>query len=108
MPFLASAWIGRVAAGLSVVVLLLAIALVVLGVQNRSLQDQVAGGRQQLNRAQTFAGLDNSLVQLLAKTAAEKNDDALKDLLSHNGVTFKVEANSAANGAAHNSAQAAQ
>lgn len=107
MPFLANVWVGRVAAGLSIVTVVLAIALVALGVQNRALQDQVAAGRQQLARAQTFAGLDNSLVQLLAKTAAEKNDAALKDLLAHNGVTFKVEPN-AANGAAHSSAQDAQ
>lgn len=108
MPFLANVWVGRVAAGVSVVVLILAIALVVLGAQNRSLQDQVAAGRQQLARAQTFAGLDNSLVQLLAKTAAEKNDAALKDLLAHNGVTFKVEPNGGAGGAVHSSTQDTQ
>jgi hypothetical protein len=75
---------------LGALVLILAIASVVQSARNRTLQTQVSEGQVKLAKAQTLANLDNSLVQLMAKAAAEKNDGALRDLLARNGVTFKA------------------
>lgn len=95
MPLLKELRVNRLANGLSAVVLVLAVAMVFASAQNRSLQDKVNAERADLVKAQTLASLDNSLVQLLAKTAAEKNDGALQALLARNGVTFHVEPNAA-------------
>jgi cell division protein FtsB len=70
--------------------LILAILSVVQSARNRSLQAQVAEGQSKLAKAQALANLDNSLVQLMAKAAADKDDGALRDLLARNGVTFKA------------------
>jgi hypothetical protein len=75
---------------LGAVALILAILSVVQSARNRSLQAQVAEGQAKLAKAQTMANLDTSLVQLMAKTAADKNDGAIRDLLARNGVTFKA------------------
>jgi hypothetical protein len=79
-----------VAVILGAVALILAILSVVQSARNRSLQAQVAEGQAKLAKAQTMANLDTSLVQLMAKTAADKNDGAIRDLLARNGVTFKA------------------
>jgi hypothetical protein len=79
-----------VAVILGAVALILAILSVVQSARNRMLQADVAAGQVKLAKAQTLANLDNSLVQLMAKTAADKNDGALRDLLARNGVTFKA------------------
>jgi cell division protein FtsB len=79
-----------VAVFLGALALILAIAGVIQSARNRSLQAQVAEGQAKLAKAQTLANLDNSLVQLMAKAAADKNDGALRDLLARNGVTFKM------------------
>jgi len=79
--------------GLSAVALIMAVFMAFESAHNRALQEKVGKERETLARAQTFTNLDNSLVQLLAKTAAEKNDQALRNLLADNGVTFKVEPN---------------
>ena len=72
--------------------LLLALANLAQSYFNRDLQNQVSAGQAQLAKAQTLANVDNSLIQLLAKSAAENNDTALRDLLARNGVTFKANA----------------
>ncbi len=74
---------------LGVIALLLAVATVVQAAQVRALQQQVRDGQGKLAQAQTMANLDNSLIQLMAKTAAENDDNAIRDLLERNGVTFK-------------------
>jgi hypothetical protein len=94
-PMLNQRWVSWLANGLSAVVLVLAMVLVFSSMQVRALQDKVSAGRADLAKLQTLAGLDNSLVQLLAKTAAEKNDGALQALLARNGITFHVEPDAA-------------
>lgn len=75
---------------------LAAIVLAVLNVtgaqRNRALQAEIEAQQAAVQRGQTFANLNNSLIQLLARTAAEQNDPALRTLLSDNGVTFQVQA----------------
>ena len=56
---------------------------------NRSAQAEVAVAQAKLARARTFLQVDNALVQLLARTAADKDDAALRDVLARNGVTFR-------------------
>jgi hypothetical protein len=75
---------------LGALALILAIVSVVQSARNRGLQKQVADGQAKLAAAQTVANLDNSLIQLMAKAAADKNDGAMRDLLARNGVTLKA------------------
>lgn len=96
MSMLQGRWVGWLGNGLSAIVLVLAIFITVTSAQNRALQDKVNAGRAALAKAQTLAQLDNGLVQLLAKTAAEKNDTAIQSLLAQNGVTFSLNSNLAA------------
>ena len=86
--------------GLGVLALLLALLNVAGAQRNRSVQ--AAFDRQQaaLQRGQTFANINNSLIQLLAKAAAETNDTAIRDLLARNGVTFQLKPDAAAQAAA--------
>lgn len=78
--------------GLAILALILAVLSVAGAQRNRSLQSEVEAGQQALVRGQTFANVNNSLIQLLAKTAAERNDQALRDLLARNGITYQVSA----------------
>lgn len=78
--------------GLGVLALLLALLNVAGAQRNRSLQTEVDQAQAQLQRGQAFANVNNSLIQLLAKTAAERNDPALRGLLASNGITYQVSA----------------
>ena len=75
---------------LGALALLLAIVTVAQSARNRTLQAEVTEGQAKLAKAQALANLDNSLVQLMAKTAADKDDRAIRDLLARNGVTFRA------------------
>jgi cell division protein FtsB len=75
---------------LGALALILAVVVVVQSASNRALQQKIATGQAKLAQAQTMANLDNSLVQLMAKAAADRNDSALRNLLARNGVTFKT------------------
>jgi hypothetical protein len=87
--------------GLCALALVLAGAIVWKAAENRSLQDKINAGRQDLVKAQTFATIDNNVIQLIAKQAAEKNDTALKALLLRNGITFSLNGPAAAAPAAN-------
>lgn len=78
--------------GLGVLALILALLNVVGAQLNRNLQGDVDTAQAALQRGQAFTNVNNSLIQLLAKAAAERNDPALRDLLARNGVTFKLSA----------------
>lgn len=84
-------WASWLRDGLALLAVILAIFVTFEGVQNRALQDKVEVGHTALVRSQTFTNLDNGLIQLVAKTAAEKNDAELRALLAQNGVTFKLQ-----------------
>lgn len=76
--------------GLGILALVLAVLNVAGAQRNRDLQAQVNTTQAALQRGQAFANVNNSLIQLLAKAAAERNDPAIRELLARNGVTFKV------------------
>jgi len=78
--------------GLGVIALVLAVLNIAGAERNRALQAEVTAGQAVLQRGQTFANVNNSLIQLLAKAAAESNDSAIRDLLARNGVTFELKA----------------
>lgn len=84
-----AAWLRN---GLAALALVLALASVVFSVQIRGLQDHIEGGRADLIKAQAFANVDNSVIQLLAKTAVEKNDPNIRALLTSVGVTIHAPA----------------
>ena len=81
-------WLRNGLAGLA---LLMAVAAVWFGMQIRDLQDRVENGRADLVKAQTFANVDNSVIQLLARAAVEKNDMQIRGLLAANGVTLQLQ-----------------
>ena len=86
--------------GLAVVALVLAVLVVTQGVKARALQDNVNDQREKLAQRQQVVAVDNAVVQIIAKVAVERNDPALKALLASNGITFNVNANTPAQGAA--------
>jgi hypothetical protein len=96
MGSLHGGWVRWLRDGLATVALVLAVAVFYEGVQMRALQDRVNAEHADLVKAQTFANLDNGVVQLIAKTAADKNDADLRALLASNGVTFRVQPGAAA------------
>ncbi|MGI4880223.1 MAG: hypothetical protein ACRYG4_22365 [Janthinobacterium lividum] len=82
--------LGQLGATLGAFALMLAVATVVQVRSNNDLQAAVAQGQTQIAKAQALANVDNELVGLLAKAAAENHDDAIRGLLAQNGVTFKA------------------
>jgi len=70
--------------------LVLAVVSVVQSGANRDLQQSATAAQAQLQKTQTLSALDNNLVQLLAKTAAEGNDSDIRALLAQNGITFRT------------------
>ncbi len=82
-------WLGE---GLGVLALLLAVLNVAGAQRNRALQADIDAQQPNVQRGQTFTNVNNSVIQLMARAAAEQNDAALRDLLASNGVTFQVQA----------------
>lgn len=89
-------WQAWLRDGLGVLALVLALLNVIGAQRNRGLQAEVDAAQGTLQRGQAFANVNNSLIQLLAKAAAERNDPAIRDLLARNGITFKLSAAPAA------------
>ncbi len=58
--------------------------------QVRTLTNETAKLSADVSRGATLAQLNSNLIQLMARTAAERNDAQLRSLLQANGVTFKV------------------
>ena len=71
-------------------VLLLVLVLVTVSVAayNRSLQAEVSTSQARLANAQTAANLDNTLIRMLAKAAADHGDGQIKAMLASNGITY--------------------
>ena len=92
----AAVWTDRLQLLLGLVGLVASVALVVTGILNRSLQTEIAAGQAKIANAQTAANVNNSLIRLLAKAAAEKGDDRIRDLLARNGITYAPAATPAA------------
>lgn len=87
---------GVIAAALGAIVLVLGVMTVWTAGTNRGLQQTLAGNQEKMAKAQAAATLDNNLVQLLAKAAIDDKDNAIRELLSANGVTLKPNAAPAA------------
>ena len=88
--------LGMAATLLGGLALVLAVVSVVQSGANQDLQETASANQAQLQKAQTLATVDNNLVQLLAKAAAEGNDSDIRALLAQNGVTFRTRPASAA------------
>lgn len=82
-------WLAWVQAALAILATVLAIISFSQAAANRELQKTVSQNQARLARANTFANLDNGLIQLIAKSAVDNNDAALTALLAQNGVTFR-------------------
>lgn len=54
------------------------------------LQRDVAGRQQTIAASQVLGQVNGRLIQMLATASAERNDQALRNLLARNGVTFSV------------------
>ena len=81
-------WIS-IAAGLA---LLLAIANIVVLELNRGLQAQVNARNQFIQQSIQLEALNREIIGALANLAVERNDDALKALLTQHGITFNTAA----------------
>lgn len=81
---------NRIELALGALALLLAVATVVLSSGNRNLQATLSEGQSKVARMQTLANLNNSLIQMLAKAAADNNDKNIRQLLANNGITYNV------------------
>ena len=90
------AWAAWLRNGLAGLALILALASVVLSVEIRGFQDHVEGQRADLMKAQALMQVDTSVIQLLARTAVEKNDPQIRSLLGTVGVTIGTQPPAAA------------
>lgn len=85
----APGWLGQLAALLAFVALALAVWSAVLGVENRALGKTVGEQQNMVARARSIAQVDNALIQLISRTAAQTDDAELAALLTKNGVSFQ-------------------
>jgi hypothetical protein len=92
--------LGLAQTALGLAALVLAVLIVMQSGENRDLQGKVEATQAQLAKSATFANLDNSLIQLLAKAAVDTNDTAIRDLLGANGVTIQSKSPTPPTGAA--------
>lgn len=81
---------------LVVVALILAIAVTVQTVRQRSLQSDIEANAELLQNGQTLANLNNSLIQIIVQKAVETDDEQLKALLAENGISYRQQAQAAA------------
>jgi len=72
---------------------------------NRALQAEVASRQQFINQSIQLSRFNTQFIQLLARTAAQTNDAAIKQLLADHGITYTV--TSPANGAQAAAAESA-
>jgi hypothetical protein len=79
-----------VAAGATVLSLLMIAANTGIFLIDRAVQQQVNQRQQQINDGAQLNRVDQILVRALAMQAASAHDDTLRDLLNRNGVTFQL------------------
>ncbi|QXQ07484.1 hypothetical protein KX816_05515 [Sphingosinicellaceae bacterium] len=82
--------IGQLGAVLGALALALSVATVLQASSNGDLQAAAVQGQAQVAKGRALASVDNELVGLLAKAAAENHDDSIRALLAQNGVTFRA------------------
>ena len=71
--------------------LVLAVANMVLFEKNRALQAEVNSRAQYIQQSVQLEGLQREIVNAIASLALRNKDDALKTILSQQGITFKAE-----------------
>ena len=71
--------------------LVLALANMVLFEKNRTLQAEVSTRAQYIQQSVQLEGLQREIVNAIASLALRNKDDALKTILSQQGITFKAE-----------------
>ncbi|MFK8049822.1 MAG: hypothetical protein AB8B81_15455 [Halioglobus sp.] len=74
---------------LSVCALALVLANIVLFGGNRELQQEATERQQKINAGVQINQLNNQMIQLIAQTAVNQQDEDLRSLLLGNGVTIK-------------------
>ena len=80
-----------VAAGATVLSLVMIAANTGIFLIDRVVQQQVNQRQQQINEGAQTNRVDQILVRALATQAASAHDDTLRDLLNRNGVTFQLQ-----------------
>ncbi|MEO5734589.1 MAG: hypothetical protein ABIN96_13045 [Rubrivivax sp.] len=85
------AWQFGVTTALGVAALGLVTTEVVLASGNRTLQAEINQRQQYLQQSVQLEGLYREMVRALAERAASSGDDALRDLLAHNGIRYSVD-----------------
>jgi hypothetical protein len=82
----------RTALALGVLALALVTANSVLLVGNQQRQDEINSRQAFINQSMRLARLNQELVSALAQVAVKRKDDALRALLTANGITINVNA----------------
>ncbi len=77
---------------MSALTLVLVVAYVILGQDNRSVQAEVNRRQQFINQSIQLGRVNEALVRALATAAVDGKDDKLRDLLTQNGITINAPA----------------
>jgi hypothetical protein len=96
MPIARERLLHAATTALGVVALALVIANSILLLGNHARQAEVNSRQAFINQSTRLARLNGELVNTLAQVAVKRNDDALRTLLTANGITINVNAPAAA------------
>ena len=96
MPIARERLLHRATVVLGAVALALVVVNAVLLVGNQQRQGEVNGRQAFINQSARLARLNQELVNTLAQVAVKRKDDALRDLLTANGITINANASAAA------------
>ncbi len=92
----AAAGVYWVTVGLAAATLILVVAYLILGQDNRAAQAEVNRRQQFINQSIQLGRVNEALVRALATAATEEKDDRLRDLLTQNGITINPATNAPA------------
>lgn len=93
-------WLGTAALVLAGLSLVLVVANAALLVTNQNVQGDVNARAQYINQTNQLGQLNTTLVRALANAAVNAKDDKLTDLLTQQGITYRVTPNAAPAGTA--------
>ena len=85
-------WPYRLLNVIGILVFILVVANIFMVKQNQSLRIEINERQQFINQSIRLSRLNTEIIKSLARLAAAKNDEQLKELLVSHGITFTVTA----------------
>ncbi len=92
-------WLNTTSLVLAGLSLVLVVANVAMLWTNQNLQTDVTGRAQYINQSNRLGQLNTALVNLLATSAVENKDDKLTELLTAQGISYRLAPNTGQPGA---------